>query len=125
MGLKLKNGVNPEVLRNYGFSLGKEFFGKERWCGNGCGYQCEAEWYHKFLRIDRDTGEYSENPDYPIAYTDEEFVPMVHIALRIGDGDDLYIDCAPLSTYNICGDELDIVSNTIYDLVSAGLMEKL
>lgn len=126
MGLRLKSGVNPEVLKNYGFEIGKEFFGKERWCGDGCGYQYQAEWYHKFLRIDWETGEYGENTDCPIAYTDEEFdIPMVHITFRIGSGDDLYIDCAPSCTYHIGGDELDIVTDTIFQLIQDGMIEKV
>lgn len=56
MGLRLKSGVNPDVLRKYGFHLGKEDFGKERWCGDGSEYQYQAEWYHKFLTRDWDTG---------------------------------------------------------------------
>ena len=29
MGLKLKDEVNSEILRNFGFRLGREFFGNE------------------------------------------------------------------------------------------------
>lgn len=29
MGIKLKDGVNPEELRKFGFVQGKEHFGKE------------------------------------------------------------------------------------------------
>lgn len=30
MGLKLKDEVNPEILRNFGFRLGREYFGNEK-----------------------------------------------------------------------------------------------
>ena len=38
MSLVLRQGVNPEVLRDFGFKPGREFFGEERWCGDGIGY---------------------------------------------------------------------------------------
>lgn len=124
MGLKLKEGVNPEVLRDYGFHLGKEDFRKERWCGDGIGYQYQADWYHKFLLVDEEIGYNSSIGE--IAYTDEEFdIPMVQISFRIGNGNDLYIDCAPSCTYHIGGDELDIVAETIFALTQAGLLEEV
>ncbi len=124
MGLKLKGGVNPEILRNYGFHLGKEDFGKERWCGNGIGYQYQADWYHKFLLVDEEVGYNASIGE--IAYTDENFdIPMVKISFRIGDGNDLYIDCAPCCTYHIGGDELDIVAETIFALTQVGLLEEV
>lgn len=129
MGLRLKAGVDPEILRNFGFVQGKEMFGKERWCGDGQGYAYQAEWYHKFLRFDEDTGEMGDfdNPDCKIAYTDPEFdIPMVHISFRIGEryNNDLYIDCAPKGTYHIGGSDLDIVTNTLFKLIQAGLLEE-
>lgn len=124
MGLKLKESVNPEILRDYGFHLGKEDFGKERWCGDGLGFQYQAEWYHKFLRLDEETGEYNSVTG-KIIYTDDELdIPMVQISFRIGKGNDLYIDCAPSGTYHIEGRDLDIITETIYDLTQAGFLEK-
>lgn len=125
MGIRLKDGVNPEELRKFGFKKGSEFFGKERWCGDGVGYGYQAEWYHKFLTEDEETGEYSDSIG-KIAYTDEEYdIPMVQISFRIGDNNrnDLYIDCAPSYTYHIGGSDLDIVAETIYKLTQAGLIE--
>lgn len=123
MGLKLKSGIDPDVLREYGFKLGKEFFGKERWCGDGTGYAYQAEWYLKFLTIDWETGLCGEGFD-EIAYIDGYNVPMVQISFRIGGGDDLYIDCAPSCTYHIGGDELDIVADTIFRLTRDGIIEE-
>lgn len=121
--LVLKQGVNPEVLREFGFKPGREFFGKERWCEDGIGYEYQADWYHKFLRIDPEEGVPSE--DGEIAYTDEEYdIPMVQMSFRIGVLNDLYIDCSPSGTYHIGGDELDVVADTIYSLIQAGLVEK-
>lgn len=124
MGLRLKKNVSPEVLRNYGFHLGKEDFGKERWCGDGCGYQYQGEWYHKFLLFNEETGEYTSDVG-GIAYTEEEFdIPMVQMSFRTTMNNDLYIDCAPSCTYHISGDELDIVADTIFELVRDGVVEK-
>lgn len=123
MGLKLKNDVNPEILREYGFVIGREHFGKEKWCGNGIGYEYQANWYHKFLTVDYDTGEVGDEFG-DIAYSDDSEIPMVHMSFRVGSGDDLYIDCAPSCTYHIGGDELDIITDTIYELIEAGLIEK-
>lgn len=76
------------------------------------------EWAHKFL-MDAD------EPD-KVAFTDEEFdIPMVHIMFRLGNGNDLYIDCAPSCTYHIGGDELDIVAETIFFMTQAGLLEEI
>lgn len=125
MGLKLKAGLNPEVLRKYGFHLGKEDFGKERWCGDGSGYQYQAEWYHKFLTMDDDDRLCGDGVG-KIAYTDDEYdIPMVQLTFKIGNGDDLWIDCAQSCTYHIEGDELDIIADTIFYLVSDGIVEKV
>lgn len=123
--LRLKDGVNPERLRDFGFHLGKEDFGKERWCGDGSGYTYMAEEYHKFLMYDEETG-FNGKGIGTIAYTDKEFdIPMVHMSFQIGKNGDnsLYIDVAPSCTYHIGGDELDVVTDTIFQLIEAGLIE--
>lgn len=124
MAIRLKDGVSPDILRKYGFKQGKEFFGKERWCGDGSGYQYQGEWYHKFLLFNEETGEYASDVG-GIAYTEEEFdIPMVQMSFRTTMNNDLYIDCAPSCTYHISGDELDIVADTIFELVRDGVVEK-
>lgn len=123
MGLKLKDDVRPESLRDFGFRLGREYFGNEEWCGDGRGFEYQADWYHKFLTVNWDTGEFGDGFGN-IAYADDN-IPMVHMMFRIGNHNDLYIDCAPSCTYHIGGDELDIVADTIYELVNAGLVDKV
>ena len=118
--LKLKLEVDPVELRKYGFKLGREFFGKEEWCGNGIGYEYMSLWYHKFATY--------EGTDQIIYSGDEDEynrVPQVHIMIKTGDDNSIYIDCAPDCTYHIGGDELDIVTDTLYDLMQAGLIEKV
>lgn len=121
--LKLRDGISPETLREYGFKPGKEFFGKERCVVTGLDTSIRQNGYHKFLTQDSDTYEYGDGFD-EIAYTDEEFdIPMVQMSFKIGDGDNLYIDCAPSCTYHIGGVEMDIIADTIYQLTCDGLIE--
>lgn len=118
MSLVLKKGIDPEILKKYGFKTGKEWAKKER-CLQGSGYEYQHNWYHKFLMDE-------EEPD-KILYADEQYdQPLVEITIRIGEeyNNDLYIDCTPSGTYHIGGYELDIVAETIYDLVKDGILEK-
>ena len=117
MGIRLKENVNPEELRKFGFKLGKEWANQGERCLEGDGYAYQHEWWHKF-KMEED------NPD-KIEYADEEYdQPTVSLCFRIGKYNDLYIDCTPSCTYHIGGSDLDIVSETIYELTMAGLIEK-
>lgn len=74
---------------------------------------------------DPETFKYGDNFER-IAYTDSEYdIPMVHITFRTGKkcNNDLYIYCAPSETYHIGGSDLDIISETIFKLTQAGLVE--
>lgn len=117
MSIRLKRGVDPEVLRQFGFKTGKEWADRDERCLEGIGYEYQHEWYHKFAM----------NPDDPekIYYADEDYdQPLVQIMFRTGDGNDLYIECVPRCTYHIGGRDLDIIGDTLYDLVKAGIIEK-
>lgn len=119
MSLKLKTGVNPEELRKYGFKLGREWAEQGERCLEGIGYEYQHEWYHKFLMDE-------EDPDN-ILYADEDYdQPVASIAVRIGNNykNDLYIECIPSGTYHVSGSELDVVTDTLFDLAQAGLLEK-
>ena len=119
MSLKLKKGINPQKLMNYGFKTGKEWAKQGERCLEGEGYSYQHEWYHKFLMDE-------ENPN-KILYADEEYdQPLVHISMRTGGNfpNDLYIDCTPSGTDHIGGSELDVITETIFDLVNDGLLEK-
>lgn len=118
MPIRLKSGVNPEALRKYGFKLGREYFGKERWCGDGVGYEYQADWMHKFL-MDPDDSE-------KVLYTDDEFdIPMVQLSFRFGKGfaGDLYADCAPSCTYHIGGGDLDVLTDTVFSMCQDGIIK--
>ena len=117
MGLRLKEDVDPEILRKYGFKTGKEWADAGERCLEGPGCETYHPWYHKFL-MDK------EHPE-KIAYTDEEYdLPMVQISIRIGVffKNDMYVDCSPCDTYHIGGSELDILLETIFDMVNDGIL---
>lgn len=120
MGLKLKDGICPEVLRKYGFKTGKEWADAGERCLKGAGYEYQHGWWHKFLMDE-------EEPE-KIAYTEEEYnIPMVHMAFRTQEKFemDLYIDCSPSCTYHIGGYELNTVTDTLYDMIQDGILEKV
>lgn len=117
MGIRLKEGVNLEKLRKFGFLPGKEWADRGERCLEGVGYAYQHNWWHKF-KMEED------NPN-KIEYADDEYdQPSVSMCFRVGNGNDLYIDCTPSCTYHIGGSDLDIVSETIYELTLAGLVEK-
>lgn len=120
MGLRLKEGVNPEILRNYGFKTGREWAEQGERCLQGKGHEYMYGWYHKFLMDEEDVDE--------IQYADEEFdQPVVKITIRAEEkyNNDLYVDCVPWGTYHIGGSELDVLQETLFDLISDGILEKV
>ena len=115
MGLKIKDNVDLEELRKYGFKLGKEYADAGERCLVGSGYGYQHNWWHKFFM----------DPDVPerIYYADDNYdQPLVQIMVR--DNRSIYVDCTPSGTYHIGGEELDIVLETIMELTEAGLLEK-
>ena len=122
MGLRLRDGVDINELRKYGFELGSVLGQKDSFsrCLGGVCYAYMDNWAHKFLMDE-------EEPE-KVAFTDEDFdIPMVHISFRLDEkyDRDLYIDVAPSGTYHIGGSDLDIVADTIFEMTFAGLLEKV
>lgn len=67
------------------------------------------EWYHKLERIQEDEWGYK--------------IPFIHIMIR--DKRDILIDVHNNDcTYHTEGDELKELEDTLYDLITAGLVEK-
>lgn len=115
MSLRVKEGIDLEVLREYGFKTGKEWSDAGERCLASIGYAYQHEWYHKFLM---DADEPSK-----IAYIAEDYdIPCVQISVRT-EHRDLYVEVAVEGTYHVGGSELDIVTDTIYDLTQAGILE--
>lgn len=116
MSLRVKEGIDLEVLREYGFKIGKEWGDAGERCLAGIGYAYQHEWYHKFL-MDAD------EDNTKIAYISDEYdIPCVQISVRT-EHRDLYVDVAVEGSYHVGGSELDIVTDTIYELTQAGILE--
>lgn len=115
MSLRVKAGIDLEELKKYGFKTGKEWADAGERCLESIGYKYQHEWYHKFLM---DADEPSK-----IAYIAEDYdIPCVQISVRT-EHRDLYVDVAVEGTYHVGGSELDIVTDTIYELTQAGILE--
>ena len=115
MSLRVKAGIDLAELKKYGFKTGKEWVDAGERCLGGIGYKYQHEWYHKFLM---DADEPSK-----IAYIAEDYaIPCVQISVRT-EHRDLYVDVAVEGTYHVGGSELDIVTDTIYELTQAGILE--
>ena len=104
MSLRVKAGIDLDELKKYGFKTGKEWADAGERCLEGIGYKYQHEWYHKFL-MDAD-----------------EPSKIAYIAVRT-EHRDLYVEVAVEGTYHVGGSELDIVTDTIYDLTQAGILE--
>ena len=116
MGLKIKDNVDLEELRKYGFKLGKEYADAGERCLVGSGYATDLKCWHKFFMDPYD-------PER-IYYADDNYdQPLVQIMVSTNQRE-IYVDCTP-SGYHIGGDELDIVLETIMELTEAGLLEKM
>lgn len=115
MSLRVKAGIDLEELKKYGFKTGKEWADAGERCLEGIGYKYQHGWYHKFLM---DADEPSK-----IAYIAEDYdIPCVQISVRT-EHRDLYVDVAVEGTYHVGGSEMDIVTDTIYELTQAGILE--
>lgn len=112
MSLKLKEGVELERLREFGFKPGIELAALAEYAELFDGREYELPWWHKFACED----------GKPII---DEGIPQVHAWIDTRDGkNSLWFDAAPCCTYHISMDELDLVTDTIFALAIAGLIEK-
>lgn len=115
MAIRIKDGVDLEELKKHGFKTGKEWADAGERCLEGIGYEYQHDWYHKF----------SMDPDEEgnILYADDDYdQPVVQITVRT-EHRDIYIECTPSGSYHIGGSDLDIITETIFDLTQAGLLE--
>lgn len=111
MGIRLKDGVDPEILRNYGFLTGKEWADKGERCLDGCDYM--YGWWHKFA-VD------TEDPER-VAYTSEDYdIPVGHIFIR---DDVVNTSFSVEGTYHVDGDELTPLLETLVTMAADGIIE--
>ena len=116
MSLKLKEGVALEQLREFGFKPTAELIASD--CRyesifDGCRYM--FPWWHMFL----------QNPDEGGPRVDEDSGnAILHAWVDTRDGENyLRFDVMPESTYHVGMDDLDLVTDTVFKLTQAGLIE--
>lgn len=111
--LKLKDGIDQKVLEKYGFELGQKFIDKGERCI--CN---ESE--HK------DHWKFSMDEDEPglVLYADGAFdQAMVSIHVQSNFENRLWIECVPSCTYHIEGWDLNPVTDTLYQMITDGILE--
>ena len=107
--LKIKDDIDLKELEKFGFKKGKQLINI---CPShfGEGTEYMLEWYHKLSRIQEDECGYK--------------IPYTHIMVK--DTRFILIDVHNNDyTYHTEGSELEEVENTLYDLIQAGLVEKV
>lgn len=113
--LKLKDGVDVESLRKYGFKTGKEWAAQgERCFLPEVGMSYQYEWFHVFAMDE-------EEPE-KIAYTSDEFsIPRMQLYVR-----DLHVccSCSVEGTYHIDNDDMEPLFTVLFNMITDGILEK-
>ncbi len=113
MALRIKDNIPIGRLREFGFAPGKELAQNRMFQSEFKGAAYCLPWWHKFAY---DGGEICRN---------ENEIPMVHAWIDTRDGKNLlWFDAVPCCTYHIEMEELDMVTETVFELTKAGLLEK-
>lgn len=110
--LKLKDDVNPVILEKYGFELGQTFVDKGETC------ICNEVEYQDYWK-------FSMNEDEPgrVMYANEEFdQAMVSIHVQSSMENRLWIECVPSSSYHIEGWDLNLITDTLFELIKDGIV---
>lgn len=116
MSLAIKKEADIERLREFGFVPGEELAKRPDFAGYFCGREYQLPWWHKFgVDPDSDTGA----PDL-----DEDGNPTVHAWVDTRDGENLlWFDVVPCCTYHAGMSDLDLVTDTVFALTQAGIVE--
>lgn len=117
MRLRIKDGVDLNELRKFGFRTGAELSEDEDFEEflSGCSYM--NDWWIK----------YQMNPDFPdkVKVTEDEN-PVCEAWVDTREGKNyLWFDVTPDCTYHASMDELELITETVFDLAMAGLIEKI
>lgn len=113
--LKLKDNVDFSVLRDFGFRTGEEI-NEEDSIFYVDDYNTE-DWF-KFLRYDED----DEDSVGEIIYDANSNVAEVSMSFSPSNRK-LFIEIAPISSYHVECHDLDVVTDTIFQLVKADIVE--
>lgn len=110
--LRLKDGVDPKVLEKYGFELGQKFVDRGETC------ICNEMDYQDYWKFAMD-----EDEPRKVMYADEEFdQAMVSIHIQSTLGNRLWIECVPSSSYHIEGWDLNLITDTLFELIKDGIV---
>lgn len=112
MTISLKKGVDPEILRDYGFKTGKEWGALGVGGLSGEGYEYCENWFYKLKLRSADRADLTSEGE-----------PRVSLCVR-NDGT-FYAECIPEYSYHVSGSELSVITDAIFDLATAGLIEKI
>ena len=113
MSLRIKDNVPIGRLREFGFAPGYELAQNQMFRQEFDGAEYMLPWWHKF---ECDGKKISRN---------EYGTPLVHAWVDTRDGKNrLWFDAAPCCTYHVGMGELDLVTDTIFELTKAGFLEK-
>lgn len=112
--IKLKDGIDPSVLKSFGFQT-REEVNSECEANNTC-FNVSEDGYYKFLRYDEDDPNAGQ-----IIYDSYNYI--ANVCMHFMTDRRLWIEVAPIATYHLEGKELDVVTDTIFNLVTAGIVE--
>lgn len=112
MSLRLKAGIPLERLREFGYAPGYELAKDPKFAEffDRCDYM--LSWWHKFA-LDEDGG---------IDLADDTN-PVVHGWVRDDNWRQIWFDATPCCTYHVGMDELDLVTDTVFAMTQAGVLE--
>lgn len=112
MSLKIKDGISPERLREFGFVPGYELAQRSQYTEYFNEREYQLSWWHKF-ETDSETG---------APLLDEYGNPRCQAWV---DENRLWFDVMPWGTYHAEMSDLDMVTDTVFALAQAGLLEKV
>jgi hypothetical protein len=113
--LKIKDGIDLKKLEEYGFNIGEKFI------DNGERCICNESEYNDYWKFSMD-----EDEPEKVLYADDEFdQAIVSIHVQSSMGNRLYIECTPSCSYHIEGFELNIVTDTLYQMILDGIVEQV
>lgn len=111
--LKLKDGIDPKVLEKYGFELGQKFIDKGERC------ICNKSEYQDYWKFSMDEDEPGQ-----VLYADVDFdQPMTSIHVQSCCENRLWIECVPSCTYHIGGWNLNMITDTLHQMITDGILE--
>lgn len=107
---RLKGNFNLDVLRKYGFKLGKEYSDNERCICNN--YERNDYWL------------ISMSPDQPeqVEYANDDYDQPIW-SIHVQSNRRLWIECVPCCTYHIDNSDMEQMFFTLLNMILDGIIE--